>query len=253
MFYDPLPDLNPEEVGHGEEEEIRDGFEGFRSYSFRNRRSDELVASMNSKRFKRTFRVSTTLFDHLENFLSPMLAGVGSSNGKSLQPREKLLVFLAFVGHNLNYITISGMFEISMGSVSNIIHQVIQVLFVHRKEFIRLPTAREARTSADKFSRLSGFPPLLFAIMDGTHIPVLAPKEDDGSYRNRKGWTSINSLVVTDAEHKFIFASTNAPGCAHDCRVLKKSGLYQAYQINQELPFEGALVGADSGYYDYIP
>lgn len=93
----------------------------------------------------------------------------------------------------------------------------------------------------------------MFAVLDGTHVPVLAPKNDDASFRNRKGWTSINAMVATDSRHKFIFVDSKAPGSAHDCRVMKNTSMYDKYHIQKRLPFDGGIVGADGGYNDYIP
>jgi DDE superfamily endonuclease len=47
-----------------------------------------------------------------------------------------------------------------------------------------------------------GFPGVVGCI-DGTHIPVKAPRNDRDSYINRKGFPSINVLAVCDEKTRF--------------------------------------------------
>ena len=54
------------------------------------------------------------------------------------------------------------------------------------------------RINADFFS-VGGFPNLIGAV-DGTHVRIQAPHEDEASFVNRKGFHSINVLAIRDAE-----------------------------------------------------
>lgn len=59
-------------------------------------------------------------------------------------------------------------------------------------------------TAADaSFGGVRGFSRVIGAL-DGTHIPVSPPKENRDAFINRKGWASINVMLV----------------CTHDCRIL---------------------------------
>lgn len=47
--------------------------------------------------------------------------------------------------------------------------------------------------------------PQILMVIDGTHIPVLAPSVGYGDFKNRKGWTSFNVQVVADADYMYVF------------------------------------------------
>jgi len=53
------------------------------------------------------------------------------------------------------------------------------------------------------FGGVRGFSKVIGAV-DGTHIPVFPPKENRDAFINRKGWASLNVMLV----------------CTHDCRIL---------------------------------
>lgn len=61
-------------------------------------------------------------------------------------------------------------------------------------QYIRWPTEEEAMESARIFEQKKGFPGIIGAI-DGTHIKIAAPKENQDSYINRKGYHSIQLQV----------------------------------------------------------
>lgn len=70
----------------------------------------------------------------------------------------------------------------------------------HVSDIIKMPTLEEAEKISRKFENMSHIPQILLEI-DGTHIPVLAPKEGGGDFRNRKGWASYNCQLVTDSNY----------------------------------------------------
>lgn len=49
-----------------------------------------------------------------------------------------------------------------------------------------------------------GFPQVL-GIVDGTHVKVCCDNIDIEAYMNRKGFTSINNLVMVDYDEYFIY------------------------------------------------
>jgi len=59
--------------------------------------------------------------------------------------------------------------------------------------FCRLELARLAHG----FREIAGFP-LVIGAIDGTHIPLLAPSEEENAYVNRKGTHSVNVMVCVN-------------------------------------------------------
>lgn len=70
------------------------------------------------------------------------------------------------------------------------IKRVVHALINLRTQYIKWPTEEEVMESARIFEGKKGFPGVISAI-DGTHIKIEAPKENQESYINRKGYHSI--------------------------------------------------------------
>lgn len=74
-------------------------------------------------------------------------------------------------------------------------------------DFIKFPkTEAETRQSILEFQDISRFPQVVGAL-DGSHIPIKAPKEDPNEYVDRKSFHSIVLQGVADANGKFLHVS----------------------------------------------
>ncbi|KAL0008487.1 hypothetical protein SO802_009989, partial [Lithocarpus litseifolius] len=60
-----------------------------------------------------------------------------------------------------------------------------------------------------------------FGPLDGTHVPLAFPIEDQGRYRNRKDGLSTYILGAWDANLKFIYVLPGWEGFTLDSRVLR--------------------------------
>ena len=61
--------------------------------------------------------------------------------------------------------------------------------------------------------------------IDGTHIPIFVPFNDQARYRNRKGTLSQNVLAACNFDLRFVYILAGWEGSAHDGRVLKDAQL----------------------------
>ena len=55
--------------------------------------------------------------------------------------------------------------------------------------------------------------------IDGTHITVTIPEEDQLRYRGRKGIPTTNVLAACDFDLLFTYVLTGWEGSAHDARI----------------------------------
>ncbi|CAH9121683.1 unnamed protein product, partial [Cuscuta epithymum] len=55
--------------------------------------------------------------------------------------------------------------------------------------------------------------------IDGTHIAITVPEEDQLRYRGRKGIPTTNVLAVCDFDLLFTYVLTGWEGSAHDSRI----------------------------------
>ena len=86
----------------------------------------------------------------------------------------------------------------------------------------------------------------MVGVIDCTHIKIIAPKEFEAEYVNRKHFHSINTQIAFDANYKIIDLVAKWPGATHDARLLRESGLKMLMESNI-IPRGCHLLG-DSGY-----
>ena len=83
---------------------------------------------------------------------------------------------------------------------------MIRVICHELKDVIRFDSTpsgiQELRLGFEARGDNMGFPQCAGAI-DGTHIPIIAPKDSKADYFNRKHFYSMNVQAVADAKRRF--------------------------------------------------
>ena len=111
-------------------------------------------------------------------------------------------------------------------------------------EYIKMPTQQELLNVMGGFHEISGFPNDIGAI-DGTHIRIKSPPNDEHLFLNRKNYHSINVQGVCDEKLRFINILSKWPGSTHDSFILENSALKNMFETGAIA--EGWLLG-NSGY-----
>ena len=75
--------------------------------------------------------------------------------------------------------------------------------------------------------------------IDGTHIPIKAPSENQQDYISRKRFHSIILQAVCDSEMILTDAFCGYPGRCHDARVFHNSPIYDEVSANRDNFFPG--------------
>lgn len=131
----------------------------------------------------------------------------------------KVITFLSYLR--------SGNFQYSLGTVGGtsqstagrIIESCADRLLRIAPQVINFPSDPTLINQTKlKFSRISsphGFPRVL-GVIDGTHIAIKAPAQDEDRFVNRKNYHSINSQVIVDSECKFVDIVAKWAGSTHD-------------------------------------
>ncbi|XP_052768690.1 putative nuclease HARBI1 [Mya arenaria] len=90
---------------------------------------------------------------------------------------------------------------------------------------VRLPSTRDEvlRTKVG-FFRKCRIPNIIGAV-DGTLVPILAPKDNGVAFICRKGYHAINVMAVCDHEMRFTDIVARWPGSQHDAAVFDVSTL----------------------------
>jgi len=164
--------------------------------------------NVSEREFREKHRVTHAVLDHLVEWIGPELSRP-NKRGLPLSPRQRIQVFLHFLGTNSFYHEVGGSHVISNGTVCNIVKEVCNVLFEHRNEVIKWPSPAEPL--ANHFYKIAKLP-CVVGVIDGTHIPVHAPGADEPSYLNRKQGHSINCLAVAgNYSYCYINSSVSDP------------------------------------------
>lgn len=87
----------------------------------------------------------------------------------------------------------------------------------------------------------------MLGAIDGTRIPIPAPKENPEAYVNRKGFHSIILQGVCDHKGKFINCFVGHVGSVHDQRVFRLSEVADFVGKEEKFPQQCHLVG-DAAY-----
>lgn len=93
--------------------------------------------------------------------------------------------------------------SMSRSAVSKTVKNVAKQIAMWRSNFVLLPTGEERDLISSGFQSKCKFPGVVGAI-DGTHISIQKPPNDNGLFVNRKGFNSLNCQFVCDHRMKFL-------------------------------------------------
>lgn len=136
----------------------------------------------------------------------------------------------------------------SQPTISRIIKETVYALTTVEilRRFIKFPHSRDVtRANARGFKEIAGLTGII-GVIDGTHVQILAPREYEYEYVNRKGKHSINVQVIFNHDYKFLDIVAQWPGAVHDARILRECALFRGFE-GGHIPPGSHLLG-DSGY-----
>ena len=111
-------------------------------------------------------------------------------------------------------------------------------------EFVSFPA--NSHGDAARFRGIAGMP-CIFGCIDGSHIPIVTPEENENQFINRHGYHSINGLFVCGADMSFYYCNAGWPGSVNDSRIFRNSSLQERLESSWR-PFDGAVLLGDSGF-----
>lgn len=118
-------------------------------------------------------------------------------------------------------------FAISAASVCYYTLRVCEALMRIAQLVVKTPqTHAELSAAAKDFEEVYPEFPGCIGILDGTHIPIIAPREWPTEYWCFKKFYSLNSLCAVDGRLRFIFFRSGYPGVRQDTHNYEDSELY---------------------------
>ena len=161
--------------------------------------------------------------------------------GWPIPTKVQVMATLRYLGSASLQLSVADTLGMSQSSVSRCVHRVCSSLYLKMDDYIQWPN--DINSAKNTFFGVGGFPGVVGAI-DGTHIRIQEPKNNENAFINRKYFPSINVYAVCDASQKFTFASIRWLGSCHDSFILRQTELWDQYEQNHR---NGLILG-DSGY-----
>ncbi|CAI6345284.1 unnamed protein product [Macrosiphum euphorbiae] len=186
---------------------------------------------------KETFR---TLLRLIEADISPP-----SQRNRAILAPCKLYMVLRYLATGSFLLTVADLTGASESSACRYIHQVCRAIARHRSKYIYFPkNAVNMRKVVSGFYNCSRFPRVVGAV-DCTHIKIQSPGGDNAeTFRNRKGYFSINTQCICNPWLKIMDIVARWPGSCHDQIIFDNSSIKSKFETGI---LKGYLLG-DGGY-----
>ncbi|XP_051207085.1 uncharacterized protein [Lolium perenne] len=196
------------------------------------------------KRCYKMFRMYPDVFEQLHNLL---VASYGLESTRDMESVECLGMFLWMVGGPQSFHQVENRFSRSLETIHRKFNMVLNCLYNLGKDNIK-PVDRNFTDVHPRIQDPRFWPHFKGAIgaIDGSHIPVEVPKEEEINHTGRHGYTSQNLLAICDFDLRFTFVVAGWPGSAHDTRILNHSIVKYPQQF--PTPPDGTYYLVDSGY-----
>lgn len=164
----------------------------------------------------------------------------------NVSSEKAVLLTLWYLANRNSFREVSDRFGVSLSTAHHCLKRVLKFLISVKNQYICWPNQEQMVRNAEAFSKNNGIPGAIGAI-DGSHIEIQKPKENQDSYINRKGYHSLLLQGVVDHNKRFIDVFCGEPGSLHDARLLRRSALYARNMENPGFMSDFFLLG-DSAY-----
>lgn len=161
-------------------------------------RSDSDPFSVPDDYFVNQFRLTKDMVHHI--LFPALIHQMESTSELAIEPSQKILMTLYFyaVGSHQRSIGQNHSFPACQQFVSKRVRQVTNLIVLSQAEqlIVFQPERQHNNRTKGRFMEKTRFPGVLGAI-DCTHVPILAPREEEHNYLNRKGYHSKNVQIVS--------------------------------------------------------
>ncbi|XP_022827716.1 putative nuclease HARBI1 [Spodoptera litura] len=205
--------------------------------------------SMGDEEFVANYRVPKSLFNEIYEELRPYLPV--AKRRSDISPKYKLLVALSFFATGSYQKLVGSTFGtlMSQQSVSKAINDTVIALNQENilKKWVKFPQTRSQRDLIKRrFYEKFGIPAVLGCI-DGTHVAIVRPSENEERFFNRKHFHSRNVMIICDADLNILSVDASFGGATHDSFIWNQHSI-RSHLITLNDAGENVYFLGDSGY-----
>ena len=188
---------------------------------------DALSGKLGDSWWKQNLRMTQDTFNILCNELRPHIQKVWTNMRSPVSVEECVAVTVWKLATNVEYRTLSSIFGLGRSTVGEIVIETCEVITSKlMSKYVYIPQDSRLCEVVDGFETRWGFPQVAGAI-DGSHIPIICPKDNPSDYYNRKGFYSVIMQALVDFRGLFMDVYIGWPGKVHDARVFSNSAIYR--------------------------
>lgn len=181
-------------------------------------------------------RMSHSTFQYICRELAPYIDKQSTVMREPIELEKRVAVTLWRLATNIEYRSLAELFGIGRPTVGRIVLETCKAIAGNLlPRHVNFPSGRELVEVIRGFGAKSGFPQIAGAI-DGTHIPIIRPREHATDYFNRKGYHSVVMQAVVDFRGLFTDVYIGWPGRVHDARIFGNSDLYKKAENGDLFP-----------------
>ena len=125
----------------------------------------------------------------------------------AIPPEKRVAIALWRMGTPDAYRTIGELFGVGRSTACAVTHEVCLAITEHLHYFITFPEGQKLNEVVEGFENDWNFPQCVGAI-DGSHIEIIAPKDNPRDYFNRKGYHSLILQAVVDHKCRYVYHFT---------------------------------------------
>lgn len=231
--------------------EEEDRLEEIRHYNMERRimREASDCFSINELRFKDLFRLNKDMARYILNGILPLLAL--ENNPVAIPIQCKFFGALHFYATGSYQRMIGRSHDISMSqqSLSRAIKAVTNAIVnIFGDVWVQFPSTDIQKNSIkQKFMQTRHFPGVI-GVVDGTHIEIIRPSEEEHAYLNRKGYHSKNVQIICDSDLRILNINASYGGSTHDAYIWRHSVARQALETSFNNGDRNSWLLGDSGY-----
>ncbi|KAK5644582.1 hypothetical protein RI129_005882 [Pyrocoelia pectoralis] len=192
---------------------------------------EKVIPNLSEKQFQMHFRINYLAYDKLLHVITTEIKKNNNIGRPLIDIHRQLLAVLWLLATPDSFRSVGERFNMGKSSLSVSFVRIIKALNNIAAKVIVWPTRERMEEAKQKFSRIAGIDGVIGAV-DGTFIPIKAPKNDPEVYICRKCHYAITLQGICNATLQFIDVFAGYPGSVSDTRIFRNSDIYTAVTEN---------------------
>ncbi|XP_064482741.1 uncharacterized protein LOC135395483 [Ornithodoros turicata] len=160
---------------------------------------DSIVCHIfDAAQWRENFRMTRENFCQLVAAVMPFMSPESNYVRPPIPVDKRVAIAVYKIASCAEHRIVANQFGVHKSTVKKFVYLFCVTVKRHlAKKYIKMPSAQEATRIAERFEEKCHLPQI-FGAIDGTHVPITAPKKGYRDFTNRKCWSSYNVQAAVD-------------------------------------------------------